>query len=273
MSSLQELKRKQITSLLSISALEIVPDSQYCVTRTNYTLHIFLPPQFPSIPPSILVKPLIQSPFVNHQGYIVHEKLSQWNLNVSVGKVISDIIQDLEKSVSSNISTSMLQSPLSLPGFDLKTKDELNELLSDDTTLHDYVDTIPQMQDMTKVEQEIVTANAQLANKNLTKKQEIEELKLRVKALQELNSNHRKKLDELLSLQHQQLAKFGSDHLTEQLRHLVSESESMSELSTTSYLEGKLTEEEFIRAFKAARKIYHMRSEKLERISETIHDE
>ena len=52
--------------------------------------------------------------------------------------------------------------------------------------------------------------------------------------------------------------------MTEQLRQMVATSDDMTELCAASYLEGKLTEDEFIKAFKESRKLYHMRSAKLQ---------
>ena len=50
----------------------------------------------------------------------------------------------------------------------------------------------------------------------------------------------------------------------EEVRHLVAASDDMSELCAASFLEGKLTEDEFIKAFKESRKLYHIRNAKLE---------
>lgn len=43
---------------------------------------------------------------------------------------------------------------------------------------------------------------------------------------------------------------------------MVATSEDMSELSASAFLEGKLTEEEFLKAFKESRKLYHLRQQK-----------
>jgi hypothetical protein len=48
---------------------------------------------------------------------------------------------------------------------------------------------------------------------------------------------------------------------------MVATAEDMTELSATSYLEGKLTEEEFVKVFKESRKLYHTRNTKLLNIS------
>jgi molybdopterin-biosynthesis enzyme MoeA-like protein len=52
--------------------------------------------------------------------------------------------------------------------------------------------------------------------------------------------------------------------VTEQLRQLVATSDDMTEICAASFLEGKLSEEAFIKAFKEARKLYHSRAVKLD---------
>ncbi|KAL2913554.1 hypothetical protein HK105_207014 [Polyrhizophydium stewartii] len=142
--------------------------------------------------------------------------------------------------------------------------DELGDLLADDAAVDDYVAGLPQVREIHGARMGIVEDNAAIAERNLAKEEEIKDLRQRIKALQDMHASHRRSLDQLLKAQQQELARFGGEHITGTLRELVTSSESMSELSAQSFLEGKLTEDEFIRAFKESRRVYHLRSAKHE---------
>nr|KAJ3422227.1 hypothetical protein HK105_000660 [Polyrhizophydium stewartii] len=149
------------------------------------------------------------------------------------------------------------------PGF-RRSLDELGDLLADDAAVDDYVAGLPQVREIHGARMGIVEDNAAIAERNLAKEEEIKDLRQRIKALQDMHASHRRSLDQLLKAQQQELARFGGEHITGTLRELVTSSESMSELSAQSFLEGKLTEDEFIRAFKESRRVYHLRSAKHE---------
>ncbi|TPX30198.1 hypothetical protein SeMB42_g07957 [Synchytrium endobioticum] len=112
--AMQELRRKQIASLRdhSLSVREVQRDTTFEVscsipstpTVAGYTLCLVvtLPPQFPDNqqPPTIQVRP---PPVVAHAwidartGLIVgHDKLSNWNQHVSLGKLVKEIIQEFQ---------------------------------------------------------------------------------------------------------------------------------------------------------------------------------
>ena len=48
----------------------------------------------------------------------------------------------------------------------------------------------------------------------------------------------------------------------------MASADDMSETCAAAFLEGKLGEEEFIKAFKESRRVYHLRMEKLEKLEE-----
>ncbi|KAJ1336669.1 hypothetical protein BSLG_006988 [Batrachochytrium salamandrivorans] len=150
------------------------------------------------------------------------------------------------------------------PTLDTKSLEEINRLLGDETSLEDYLMTLTRVRDMKNVHHDLVNGNGEIAERILSNEEEVNDLKRRIKALQGLQASHRQTLDELLLAQKQELSRFGGDQITSTLRDLVSTSDSMSEMSAQSYLDGKLTEDEFIRSFKESRQLYHLRSAKLE---------
>ncbi|KAI8923190.1 hypothetical protein BC831DRAFT_501507 [Entophlyctis helioformis] len=152
------------------------------------------------------------------------------------------------------------------PALDAKTLEEINRLLDDEPSLDDFVDTLTQIREMKAVRNDMAKSNADIARRTLSKEDELRELRQRIQALQETHATQRRMLDELMVAQKRELARFGAGHITSMLKELVQTSESMSEMSVQSFLEGKLTEDEFIRAFKESRKVYHGHAAKLENI-------
>ncbi|KAJ3313281.1 Vacuolar protein sorting-associated protein 37A [Boothiomyces sp. JEL0838] len=153
------------------------------------------------------------------------------------------------------------------PELDGKTSEEIEEILLDDNAFADYFYTLDQVKPIKQMQDDLLVNNAEIAKSNLSRKDQIEDLKKRIHALQNINAEHRKQLDQLLYEQQQELTRFGSEYLTEQLRQLVATSDDMTELSAASFLEGKLSEDEFIKAFKESRKLYHLRNAKLENLT------
>ncbi|KAJ3258202.1 hypothetical protein HK103_004020 [Boothiomyces macroporosus] len=160
------------------------------------------------------------------------------------------------------------------PELDGKTSEEIEEILLDDNAFADYFYTLDQVKPIKQMQDDLLVNNAEIAStfcfileSNLSRKDQIEDLKKRIQALQNINAEHRKQLDQLLYEQQQELTRFGSEYLTEQLRQLVATSDDMTELSAASFLEGKLSEDEFIKAFKESRKLYHLRNAKLENLT------
>ncbi|KAI9104622.1 hypothetical protein DFS34DRAFT_682495 [Phlyctochytrium arcticum] len=119
-SSLQEMRRKQVTTLHThhLAIRELDPDSTYEVTTTvegNLTLQltITLPPSFPESPPTIHVSPLVQHAWVDRSGFVVgHERLARWDggRGVVLGKLVKEIVQEFTLRPPSR---SLAQGPLS----------------------------------------------------------------------------------------------------------------------------------------------------------------
>ncbi|KAL5033160.1 hypothetical protein RTP6_001164 [Batrachochytrium dendrobatidis] len=91
------------------------------------------------------------------------------------------------------------------PSLDAKSLEEINRLLEDDSSLEDFFLTISHVRDMKNVKHDLVKGNAEIAERTLSNEDEVQDLKRRIKALQELQASHRKTLDELLLAQQQEL--------------------------------------------------------------------
>ncbi|KAI8900859.1 hypothetical protein BC833DRAFT_579923 [Globomyces pollinis-pini] len=287
MSSIDQLRLKQIESLAVFDPKQVGQSYYQIVCHLpSQVLHIFihLPSHFPEVKPSIEVKPAINHPWFKN-GVLANDRIIKWSLHSSLGKVIEELL--LEFSMNPpviNVMTSnqyskpveqSIPSPTTLPtqelefiGLDTKTNQELEDLLLDDNAFAEYFYSLDQVKPNKEMQDSLLEKNNEIAKTNLNREDEIKDLQTRIKALQEINVKHREQLDDLLQEQQKELVRFGSEYITEQLRQMVATSEDMTELSATSYLEGKLTEDEFIKAFKESRKLFHARSFKLEKLTQ-----
>jgi len=113
---LQLLRIKQIESLRQFfpNVKELRRDSQYEIafsfsrTRLTVVLQINLQADFPRVPPTIIVSPVLQHPMVDPQGFLLqsaHENLLKWTVHASLGKTVYEIIQKLMRDSPTPVPT------------------------------------------------------------------------------------------------------------------------------------------------------------------------
>ncbi|KAJ3303528.1 hypothetical protein HDV03_003707 [Kappamyces sp. JEL0829] len=287
MSSISLLRSRQIQTLAPYQPKDVGNGNLQITCHLSSgiaILNLYLSPLFPQEPPVITVQPSQLSHAMINQGTVRHDKLSRWQPSSSLGGIVEDIMVEFSMQppvlpaaqsphqqqprpapqIPPNATRTAPQPTIDIPGLETKTAQELQELLSDNFEFAEFFYGLQEVATTRKVQEELIVQNAKVAQTSMSRTQEIQNLKQRVQALQEQNAEQRKKIDQLLIEQQQELVRFGSEYVTEQLRQLVATSDDMTDLCASSYLEGKLSEEEFIKAFKEARKLYHSRAGKLE---------
>ena len=151
--------------------------------------------------------------------------------------------------------------------IDQLTPEEISQMLESEdvfASLFYSLDTIKQQK---QVHDDLITENHNIAVENMSRAQEINDLKSRILKLQEQSFKQRQQLDDLLNHQQQELDRFSTSNVTSMLRELVSISDQETEQICVLFLDGKITEAEFIRMFKEARRVYYGRHMKLEKLS------
>jgi acetyl-CoA carboxylase beta subunit len=76
---------------------------------------------------------------------------------------------------------------------------EIEEMLSDDSAFAEHFYTLPQVKPVKCFNDEILVKNAEEAKQNLIRSEEVEQLKKKVKDLQMINAEYRKKYNDLLN--------------------------------------------------------------------------
>ncbi|TPX69231.1 hypothetical protein SpCBS45565_g02490 [Spizellomyces sp. 'palustris'] len=295
--SLQDGRRKQITSLHThqLAVRELQPDTVYEVTTTTPSsltlqLTITLPPTFPETPPGIQVKPPVQHAWVDKAGYVIgHERLARWDAGqgIVLGRLLREIIQEFairppsraEQSyqhhhspTTTSVPGSALMHPqhapiAEFPEVDRLSLEELDDLLKNEEALGLFFEQMEHVKNMRQVHADLAVGNEALARRNLEKENEINALKSSLTEQIKLMRSQKNLFDENSKIREDELMRFGSDYITSKLRAALSQSDELSDSIATSFVEGKLGADDFLKQFRDVRKVYHLRAAKLERIS------
>lgn len=139
----------------------------------NLTFMINFSPTFPVVPPSIAVQPALSHAWVDgNMNVYGHPSLLSWNGAVLVGKIIKDV--ELEFSlrppmVLPQAPRTAPQAPaareeaVSFPEVDLKTQNELMEMLEDESKFIAFFETTKAFKKAKKVLSELESQNIELA--------------------------------------------------------------------------------------------------------------
>jgi hypothetical protein len=144
---------------------------------------------------------------------------------------------------------------------------DVDETLHSEDLFASLFYTLEPVKQQKQLHDQLITENNRNAEINLSRAEEINQLKERILLLQKQNQDHRQKLDFLLQQQQQELERFSSKNVTQKLRELVQESDEMTEQICVMFLENKLSEQEFLKAFRESRIVYHSRNSKLEKLT------
>lgn len=121
--NLQAHRSKQIDSLkkANLNPIEIIPNTEYRVTFTcgsnNITLVITLPPQFPQDPPSVVVQPVVNHPWVEPTGKVTGcPNLNSFTMHSSLGQTTQNIIEEFRRTSPSIVTHGFNPGSYSLTG-------------------------------------------------------------------------------------------------------------------------------------------------------------
>ncbi|KAG1446518.1 hypothetical protein G6F56_009541 [Rhizopus delemar] len=104
-----------------------------------------------------------------------------------------------------------------------------------------------------------------LAHKNLSREEQLTNLRAEVASLDEKYKADKLEFDAKEKLQQEAFNRFSSSTVLTRLKASVYESEELSESVAQSFLDGNLNNESFVKQFREFRKVYHLRASKLEK--------
>ncbi|KAG2187949.1 hypothetical protein INT44_000699 [Umbelopsis vinacea] len=166
----------------------------------------------------------------------------------------------------SNIHDS-LSSTLAIEANIIKSKsnEELEELLSNESAFEMFFQQLDQVQEQKTVQEELRRGNELFANKNLSVKDELQQLQQEVSALDAEWKEVWQKFQENDQRQQAAFNRFSTANIIGRLRAAALECDDLSESVAQSFLDGSLDHDTFVKQFRDLRKVYHLRASKVER--------
>ncbi|KAL0818314.1 hypothetical protein ABMA28_008797 [Loxostege sticticalis] len=148
--------------------------------------------------------------------------------------------------------------------------DELKEMLNDDTKFDSVLKDVKQVKEWDVEKEMIIASNRSLAEFNLSKEPELEELKQQVLEKSEAGEQFCVRIQELLEEYKSKSAGISADTTLALLQTSAAETEEESENIAQDFLSGKIDVDKFLEDFEPIRKKMHLRKFKAEKMSELM---
>ncbi|OZJ05428.1 hypothetical protein BZG36_01657 [Bifiguratus adelaidae] len=154
------------------------------------------------------------------------------------------------------------------------SQQQLEEMLKDDYPFEEFVMSLDQIQHSRAVQSDLLNANEAIARKysrrkNLSRQEELTSLQQAIAPLNNQYLQLRQEFDAKFKKQQETLRRFQTPTLLSQVRDSIAESDELSEQIAQSFLDGGISIEAFIKQYRDVRKVYHLRSSKIERAERT----
>ena len=272
-----ELRHRQLNSISQFQPLQIDENTyeiKLHLPTMQLSLFVNLPLNFPNTKPLVYTLPKTLQDIRN-------ERLDNWTAHSSLGKLVEQIILDftlqppqvvIQEVVESNKKYSYpARKPVVLSIFqstgvlESKSDQEIKELLQDEDAFQDFFDGLDQVKPVKELYTDLLLRNAALARDNIGIDAEIGHLKSQISNLLSSTLQQRLLIDGLVAEQQREMARFSVDRMIQNCAELVSNAEDISDTTANFYLQGKITESEFVEQYRKVRRLYHLRNIKLER--------
>ncbi|CAB3245583.1 unnamed protein product [Arctia plantaginis] len=148
--------------------------------------------------------------------------------------------------------------------------DELKEMLNDDTKFDSVLKDVKQVKDWETEREMTIASNRSLAEFNLSKEPDLEDLKAQVQQKSETGEQLCSRIQELLEDYKTKSAGISVDTTQALLQTAAAESEEQTENLAQDFLSGKIPVEKFLEDFEPARKNMHLRKFKADKMADLI---
>jgi len=169
-----------------------------------------------------------------------------------------------QPSNSASGKTALPGIPSNFPELESKTPSELSQMLNDETEFNKFFESLPAVQTMKKLRDDLRTANEELAKRNLSREAEIEALKRELASRQQVVSDKRFAFEQKAQRQQEVMKQFSTPALIEQLSNAAQEAELSSDATANKFLAGEIELKDFVKEFMDKRKLFHLRAAKKE---------
>ncbi|ORX56670.1 hypothetical protein BCR36DRAFT_580983 [Piromyces finnis] len=159
---------------------------------------------------------------------------------------------------------SINRNDVDIKDLDNMSIEELKELSSNESKRKEYINSKEKIKKMYNAKEEMSTSNKNLAEKTLSYKDNYERLTSELKEQQEILKNEKAQFETLMIEQNKYISYFSPNKLYSSLQQATVKADGESEGIANDFLVGSISADEFLKKYRIARKLYHLRAEKIE---------
>ena len=246
------------------------------------TLRVELPPTFPHSPPSlcILDKGVVH-PWLDGYGRVVrHASLNAWQPAADLGMVVKEAVNEFcvrpprlggpaglggegggpaAKQDAHDERVALPSVPSSFSELESLSREDLQELLDSDEAFEEFFQGLEMVKNVTSLRNQMRANNASMAQKNLARKAEIDEVQAEARAAQDELRAKIGAFNQLSDRHHQVSQRYEPSHLAAQLESLAHEVDEQSEALVSTFMQGDIPMGDFVHAYREMRVRYHRR--------------
>ncbi|KAI8905068.1 hypothetical protein EDD86DRAFT_249285 [Gorgonomyces haynaldii] len=248
---MDQLRRKQIQSLQDNHIVYRINGNAYeipCnVGQAQLVLKMVFPPGFPQEAPQISVQNC-QHPWIVNDRIVF--PFQSWTVNTSLGRIVKEILAEFAlhpPTVTAEFTLTTAERPNRQPPpvpvdrisllIDTKSSLELEHLIEDKPSRKKLLQSITQVQEWKKVIQDLLNENALVAEQTMHAAQQVEKSKIYVSELSQ---------------------RFSKEQVQARLKERVKQLERESDEIVEHFVNGELTETDFVQQFRKKRQDYHL---------------
>lgn len=223
------------------------------------------------MPPVLSVSPALVHPWVNSQMLLVgHEKLQKWDSYASVGKILKEVEQEfMIRPPILSLSPSKPEFPFDFSQLEAKSTSFLEELVSDEIKLFEYLQGTQDVRNIHEKEEKIMEENENLARSILQSKGELDKLHEILLKLHSEYNQIRMDYEALYDLYQIQLSKLSADTVISRFNNDILRLEDSCDIAVNDFLSSSTQVDSFLKEFLLLRSNYYKLSLKLEILKES----
>lgn len=158
------------------------------------------------------------------------------------------------------------QVPATFPELNKKSVEELTLLLSDKGAFDLFIENMEFVQNIKKLQDDVINQNQEVAKNNIAKEGELNRLRQEANGLRNQMQQLKQEYDQKAQQQQQLMNRFAPAVLLDQLRNATHQIDQESEKLAEDFLQGQVNQQQFLKQYMQKRSLYHLRNAKIESI-------
>jgi len=173
-------------------------------------------------------------------------------------------INSMNPVPNNNAYNAVNKADIDINDLDNMSLEELKELVNNESKRKEYINNREKIKEMYNVKEEMSTSNKELAEKTLSYRDNYNRLTSELREQQDILRKEKAQFESLMAEQSKYVSNFTPNKLYSTLHQAASKADGDSEEIANDFLMGTISADEFLKKYRVARKLYHLRAEKVE---------